>query len=187
MITIGITGTIGAGKGVVVEYLKTKGFIHYSARNFIIQEMQKRRLEPIRDNMNTVANDLRKTFFPGYIISELLNQAKKNGTNAVIESVRSMGELELLRKDAENFYLLAINADPKTRYERIVRRGSSTDHITFEKFVDDERKELVSTEVWNMNINQCMAHADFTIENDGPINELYAKVEEFLKRPQNKL
>ena len=33
MIIIGITGTLGAGKGTIVDYLvKQKGFVHYSVR-----------------------------------------------------------------------------------------------------------------------------------------------------------
>jgi dephospho-CoA kinase len=37
MFIIGITGTIGAGKGTVVEYLVgQKGFDHYSVRSFLI-------------------------------------------------------------------------------------------------------------------------------------------------------
>ena len=39
MITIGITGTLGAGKGTIVEYLqKEKGFSHYSVRAFLTDE-----------------------------------------------------------------------------------------------------------------------------------------------------
>ena len=35
---IGITGTIGAGKGTIVDYLvKQKNFKHYSVRNFLIE------------------------------------------------------------------------------------------------------------------------------------------------------
>lgn len=41
MIIIGITGTLGAGKGTVVEYLKTKGFKHFSVREFLTQEIKK--------------------------------------------------------------------------------------------------------------------------------------------------
>ena len=43
MIVIGITGTLGAGKGTIVDYLvKNKGFNHFSVRSFIAQEIQNR-------------------------------------------------------------------------------------------------------------------------------------------------
>ena len=36
MIIIGITGTLGAGKGTIVDYLcKKRGFLHYSVREFL--------------------------------------------------------------------------------------------------------------------------------------------------------
>ena len=38
MITIGITGTLGAGKGTIVDYLiEKRGFVHYSVRAFITE------------------------------------------------------------------------------------------------------------------------------------------------------
>ncbi|MBR5146904.1 MAG: AAA family ATPase, partial [Bacteroidales bacterium] len=43
---IGITGTIGAGKGTIVDYLvKEKGYVHYSVREFLAEEVKKRGLE----------------------------------------------------------------------------------------------------------------------------------------------
>ena len=37
---IGITGTIGAGKGTIVDYLVLqKGYEHYSVRSFIKEEI----------------------------------------------------------------------------------------------------------------------------------------------------
>ena len=45
MITIGITGTLGAGKGTIVDYLvKNRGFVHYSVRAFITEEIKRRGL-----------------------------------------------------------------------------------------------------------------------------------------------
>ena len=42
MIIIGITGTLGAGKGTIVDYLvQEKGFKHYSVRNYLIKEIEK--------------------------------------------------------------------------------------------------------------------------------------------------
>ena len=34
---IGITGTLGAGKGTVVDFLKEKGFRHFSVRDYLIK------------------------------------------------------------------------------------------------------------------------------------------------------
>ena len=47
---IGLTGSFGAGKGVVVDYLKTKGFKHYAARDFITEEINRRNLPVNRDS-----------------------------------------------------------------------------------------------------------------------------------------
>ena len=57
---IGITGTIGAGKGTIVDYLvKEKGYVHYSVREFLAEEVKKRGLEVNRDTLTEVGNDLR--------------------------------------------------------------------------------------------------------------------------------
>jgi dephospho-CoA kinase len=176
MITIGITGTLGAGKGEIVSYLKTKGFIHYSAREFLIKEVTKRGLSINRDNTTLVANDLRATYNPSYIIESLYREAEKKGKNAVIESVRALGELDFLRKQ-KSFYLFAIDADPKIRYERIQGRKSELDKVSYEKFLSDEEREMRQGDPTKGNIAGCMERADFWIINDGSIEELQKKVD----------
>lgn len=128
MIIIGITGTLGAGKGTIVDYLtKVHGFRHFSARNFIAKEIEKRGLIVNRNTLVAVANDLRTTYHPGYIVTELYKQAWTSGKDAVIESIRAEGEvLSLCGKD--NFYLFAVDADSQKRYDRILRRASETDN-----------------------------------------------------------
>ena len=76
-IIIGLTGTHGSGKGEVVEYLKEKGFVHYSAREFIYKEIDKRNLPRNRDSLNQVSNDLRSQFGPEYVAFSLYEQACK--------------------------------------------------------------------------------------------------------------
>ena len=72
MITIGITGTLGAGKGTIVDYLvKNRGFVHYSVRAFLTEEIKRRGLEVNRDTMAMVGNDLRAKHTPSYIVEEL--------------------------------------------------------------------------------------------------------------------
>lgn len=181
MHVIGITGTIGAGKGAVVECLKKNGFIHFSARDFILEEVRRRGLEPVRQNTTDVANDLRTLHSPSYIIENLYKRAEASGANSVIESVRALGELAFLRTHP-NFVLIAVDADPRVRYERAVKRNSELDHVTFEKFMADENREMFSKNPTEGSIRDCMNQADFTIMNDGTLEDLNGKVEEILKK-----
>ncbi|MDD4937985.1 MAG: AAA family ATPase [Candidatus Shapirobacteria bacterium] len=179
MIIIGITGTIGAGKGTVVEYLVNKKYFkHFSAREFLVEEIEKRGLKNNRDNMVLVANDLReKNNSPSFIADELFERALESGQNCIIESLRAVGEIESLRKKG-NFVLLAVDADPKIRYERVLGRGMSTDSISFEKFLADEEREMESTDLNKQNLKKCIEMADFTIVNNKDINYLNQQIEE---------
>jgi dephospho-CoA kinase len=188
MIIIGITGTLGAGKGEIVSILKTKNFTHYSVRDFLTQELKKRNTEVNRDTMTLLANELRKTHSPRYIIEQLYNQATLKEGNAVIESVRTPGEIDFLKAQAQKvFYLLAVDSDQKLRYERIVGRKSDLDKVSFDKFVSDEQREMTSSDPTKQNISECMCRADVVIRNDGNLDELAHQVEEFLHQKNKSL
>ena len=174
---IGITGTIGAGKGTVVEYLvENYGFTHYSVRNFLIQKAQKLNLPLNRDTYVALANALRENHSPSYIVDELYKEAAKNGADAIIESIRTSGEIESLRTK-ENFALWAVDADPKIRYERIIARKSETDHISFETFLANEQREMTAEDPTKQNLAACIRQADFLFINNGDFEKLYQQIE----------
>jgi len=177
---IGITGTIGAGKGTVAEHLQEKGFTHFSVRDFLREELTARGLEHNRDNMVVVANELRKNFGPAYIMEKLYAKAEVQGGNAVIESIRTSGEVDYLKSKAD-FILLAVDADRQVRYGRVLLRGSSTDTITFEKFSEQEELESQGSDPWIQNLPNCIARADIVLSNNGTIPELYAQVDAYLE------
>jgi dephospho-CoA kinase len=180
MLIIGITGTSGAGKGTVTEYLmKEKGFVHFSARAFIVEEVEKRGLPVDRDSMTVVANDLRKSNGASYVIEQLLSRAQEFGVDAVIESVRVVGEVELLHKAGA--ILLSVDADQKVRYARITARQNESDHVSFEKFVEQENTEMHSSDPTKQSIRDVMNRADVTIQNNGSVKELYTQIEKALK------
>ena len=180
MLIIGITGTLGAGKGTIVDFLvKEKDFVHFSVRGFLTEEIARQGLPLDRDSMVVVANRLRAEHSPSYIIDELHKQAVLTGKNCIIESIRTPGEVVSLR-DKGNFVLFAVDALPELRYERIVSRNSETDKISFEIFLENEQREMQSDDENKQNIGRCIAMADVVLQNNEGIAELHQEVEKVL-------
>jgi dephospho-CoA kinase len=143
----------------------------------LIKEIEKRAMPVNRDSMVIVANDLRATFSPSYIVEQLYEQAKADSKNAIIESLRAVGEVEAL-KQKEDFLFFAIDADPKMRYERVVLRGSETDKISYDEFIANEQREMINTDPTKQNISKCMQLADHVFTNNGTLEELHQQIEE---------
>ena len=179
---IGITGTNGAGKGTVVEYLvKNKGFVHYSVRKYIEKEIIRREMPINRNSMNIVGNDMRAKYGFDYWDNIIFEDARKNGhENIVIESLRNLASAEKLKEQGVSIW--AVDADKRTRYERVILRRSGTDTVSFEEFSAQEDKEMVQTGIHDMNVHAIMAMADVKLTNNGTQEELFAQVESALEK-----
>ncbi len=181
MLIIGITGTLGAGKGTIVDFLvKQKGFAHFSVRGFLIEEITNRGLVIDRNSMTDVANDLRAKNSPSFIVDELYNQAVKTGKNCVIESIRTPGEVDSLRAKG-NFYLFAVDAPAARRFDRIKLRASETDNIDFETFLQNEQREMTTADPNKQNLKKCIEMADFVFENSGSVDQLESHVTQVIQ------
>lgn len=175
---IGITGTLGAGKGTIVQYLtQKKGFEHFSVRGYLEESLGE---GANRDSLVQKANELRAQHGPGYIAEQLLLRAIDSNKNAIIESLRTVGEINSLRKIG-NFYLFGIDADIDKRYKRIVERGSGTDRISFEEFKANEEREMHSDDPNKQNLAACIELANFKFYNNGTIDDLFLDTEKILK------
>ncbi len=182
MIIIGITGTLGSGKGTIVKYLvEQKGFEHFTVRGFLTEALKERSMAINRDTMTSLANELRKENSPSYIIEKLAEKANKSGNNCVIESIRTPGEVKAL-KNYPKFVLLAIDADINIRYQRIRERNSETDQVSFETFVSNEKREMFSDDPNKQNLSQCIDMADYKIINNDSLNSLHDDIEAFLNK-----
>jgi dephospho-CoA kinase len=180
MIIIGITGTLGAGKGTIVEYLVgEKGFVHYSVRAYLLDKIREQGLPENRDSMVRVANELRAGNSPSYVTDQLYDQAMVSGNNCVIESIRTPGEINSLRSKGY-FFLLAVDADPELRYQRIFLRQSETDQVNLKTFQENEEREMSTTDPNKQNLKKSIEMADFILLNNGTKEDLIRQVEKVL-------
>jgi len=177
MIIIGITGTLGAGKGTIVEYLTSnKGFLHFSVRTFLLEEIRLQGMPENRDSMFTLANSLRAEYGPSFVTDQLYLKAVQSDNNCIIESIRTPGEINSLRKSG-SFYLFAVDAKPEIRYQRIRLRQSETDSISYDTFLENEKREMNTMDSNKQNLLKCISMADFVFTNNGNKEELFQQVE----------
>lgn len=181
---IGITGTDGAGKGTVVEYLVAHhGFTHYSSRDFIMEEIRRSGLPETRVQARLTANAMREQFGNDVIVRKAYEKATAEGEDlVVIESIRALAEVEYLK--AQGGILLAIDADPEVRYARVQGRRSETDKVTYEQFLEQEALENNDPNPHGMQKAKVMAVADYTIKNSTNKKTLALEVEKFIQSLQ---
>ncbi len=180
---LGVTGTNGAGKGAVVEYLEEKGFAHYSVRALLIEEVEKRGLALDRAALGSVGTELRQARGPAFFVDTFLARAQEAGAeDVVIESIRALAEAEGVR--THGGFIIGVDAPLPLRYERIVGRGSETDKVTLEQFREQEDREYTPkdpADPTQMNVLGVLAAADYTIMNDGTLEELHANIDRMVK------
>ncbi|MFM2339838.1 MAG: hypothetical protein RLZZ360_474 [Candidatus Parcubacteria bacterium] len=179
---IGITGTDGSGKGSVVTCLVEKhGFTHYSVRDSIVREIERLGLPVDRNQMRLTGNALRAQYGNEAMVRIAYERAcDENKNKIVIESVRVPAEADYLR--SVGGILLAVDADVLVRYERVQARRSVSDYVTFEQFKVQEAAEMENTDPGAQQKAKVMATADYTIMNDGTIEELEAAVDVFIQK-----
>jgi len=171
---IGIAGTHGAGKGAVVQFLKEQGFVHCSARELFLEVLRNRDIAPDRKTISDVANELRERFGVAYVVNEYLERHDPAVQDVIIESIYTMGEVEAIR--AHGGYVVAVDADPEIRYERIKHRMSETDMITKEEFLKKQEEESHSDDPAKQNSRAVMEQADFTIINNDTFEALKVEI-----------
>ena len=176
---IGIAGTLGAGKGTVVEYLKNKGFSHYSSSGILKEILEERALPATRKNMSELADELVSKHEGGILHVSNERAIKANEKNYILEAIHREKEADYIR--SLGGIVLGIDADVKTRYERISKRGEGEkDQVTYKQFLDDSKREDEGAGDGTPNIKAVLGKADFVIQNNGTPAELHQQIDEFL-------
>lgn len=178
---LGFTGPNAAGKGQAIQYLVEKRkFISFSLSDIIRDEAKSRGLEPTRDNLIAIGNELRENEGPSILAKRTVSRIR-NMPQAIVDSIRNPAEIEELRANLKDFVLIGVTADVKTRFERSMARGRAGDGTTLEEFKKKEERENTSDEK-AQQLNKCFQMADYTLDNSGTVDELNRKIDSILEK-----
>ena len=99
------------------------------------------------------------------------------GGDAVIDSIRTPGEVEALRQ-REDFILIEVRSGMEARWQRAQSRARTGDISDKETFFANEEIEAVAKDESGQALNATAALADLILVNDGSLEELHADLEE---------
>ncbi len=184
---IGITGTLGAGKGTIVDYLVSKyGFKHFGVSDtFLAGEAIKRGLKPDRITRRIIANEFRAEG-PTKLMEEvykLADNTVKKGKNVVIEPQHTVAEVEFIQFLGGIEF--AVDAPLKERYERTQKRGEEKDAMSFEQFKKEQEFQMSQKDPNKNNLAKAIIKADYFFLNNGTKKELEEQIEKALVKIKN--
>ena len=174
---MGLTGPNAAGKSVVARRLVERGFVYHSLSDIVREEADRRGLEAVRLHLIEVGNDLRRLGGPGVLAARI---RERLGSRSVVDSIRNPAEVAELRL-AAGFRLLGVDAPVELRYRRSLERGRIGDGDTLEEFRRREELEN-STDPAAQQLRATLALADARVENAGPLDGLFRRVDEQVDR-----
>jgi len=172
---IGLTGTNGAGKGEAAAFFQSKGYARFSLSDILREELERRGLELNRDNLIRTGNALRLRYGPDILARRILKRVQDR---SVIDSIRAPQEVACLRR-RRGFVLLAIDAPPALRFERVQRRGRNESASTLDEFIRKEQEEMTDRPE-GQQLHRCLELADRILINDSTLEAFHRQLEEFL-------
>ncbi len=180
---IGVAGPLSSGKTTVVTFFKNQGYTPISLSDILREIATERGLEHDRNTLRALGNEFREKYGPGGLMQEALKRTTQHQF-IVIDTIRTPGEVEELRK-VEKSLLIAVDADPKIRYDRAKARelatGRQENATTFEKFLENEALENTNNPN-GQQLKATMNLSDIMFINNGTPKELQQKIEHVFNR-----
>ncbi|MCH2348524.1 MAG: hypothetical protein MK233_01175 [Candidatus Poseidoniales archaeon] len=167
-----MTGRNAGGKSSVVRWLETQGFESSSCSDSIRHWLTEQGIEITRDSLIDGGRTLRAEGGPG-ILAEMLLERIPEGSDHVIDSIRTPAEVAVLQTRAD-FWLIEVRASEEVRWERLSARGRAGDAETFEQFRTQEEAELEAADDSGQALLETAKQADIVIQNEGSVAELEA-------------
>lgn len=173
---IATAGLPGSGKALFSEVAAEYGCPVFVCGDVVREETRKRGLPLSPSNMGAVMLKIREEDGPAVIAQRLISKIDAADCDiALVEGVRSLEEVEELRKRYGRVTVIAIHASPQTRYDRLLARGREDDPKTWQEFETRDLRELT------VGLGKTIALADELIVNEGTIEEYQDYARAFLR------
>ncbi len=172
---IGLTGRNASGKSTLVAWFVSKGMLSESCSDSIRAHLREQGVAESRSALIEGGRELRRMGGAGILAEMLLERLA--GSDAVIDSIRTPGEVEALRS-REDFVLIEVRAGMEARWKRAQERARSGDALDRETFFAQEKSEAVAKDEAGQALDATADLADMILVNDGSIDELNADLEE---------
>lgn len=185
---IGLTGSLGAGKSIVSDFLKEKGFVYLSLSDELREIAKERKIELIRKNLQDLGNWLRENFGVGILAEKVLDKIQNQEyKRAIVDGIRNPAEIKVLRQ-LKNFFLVSVDASQEIRFQRLISRNRESDPKTWEEFVEvDDRDKGIGELETGQAVEKCMKQADFVLINPGSLEEIKEKMSKLYEEIERKI
>jgi dephospho-CoA kinase len=176
-----LTGRNAAGKGTIADLLKRRSFTYHSLSDTLRDEIRKKGIEESRDELIRVGNELRLSGGPSVLADLMIKNISTSG-NHIVDSIRNPSEVDSLNRKYSNheFYLISVDADSETRFQRLKKRGRIGDSNTWEQFLYQEALEE-SDDPSKQQLLLTMKKADFSLDNSGTIEQLENQIDKIFE------
>jgi dephospho-CoA kinase len=131
--------------------------------------------EPTRENLQEISLRYFQEFGRGCFVQLAAENIQRNGWSiGGITGIRSLDDVIVLRNIfGKDFILINVSvSNPEIRYNRMSKRGEDRDPHTYEQFM---RQDAAEEELFH--IQSAAQDADYTIGNDGTLNDLYREID----------
>lgn len=174
---LGLTGSMGAGKGEVVKILERFGFKYITLSQMVREEARKQGVKEEREKLMAVGNHMRATEGAGVLGKRALQKILASGHDKwVVDGIRNPAEIDALR-EGKNVQILGLHADQKLLIERILKRARDSDPKTHEEIHHRIKREWGKGEgEEGQQMEKCLQKVDTVIENEGTLKELDSKI-----------
>ncbi|HYG84299.1 MAG TPA: AAA family ATPase [Verrucomicrobiae bacterium] len=179
-LVIAFVGMPGAGKSSCVEFLKEKGYPSVYFGGITLDEVKRRGLEPTQANERIVREDLRimggNDIYAKMMAEQIEHLADAGQLRIVADGLYTWPEYKYFKKHfGHNAIIIAVTAPRWLRHERLAKRP-------VRPLAPQEAALRDYTEIETLEKGGPIANADYTLSNDGSVEEIHKQLDALLRK-----